>query len=200
MCTSTTFLFLPNLMFTFLFCPTLFVSIAPNCVETAGYGNKCVLGSTRLTVRAKRGFQIQLTCKVCRESHKTQVWLCLLVLSLLSTPTCANSVNEAGDLRICLNDLIHNVKKSDAMLYAPGIEDFPDFCKKMVLKCYMLELIMVLDEEEIERGSQECVRDFNYNLQTTKNDRCPACETYTLQNITTFMDRLMDLLENLNST
>lgn len=39
----------------------------------------------------------------------------------------------------------------------------------MVLKCYMLELIMVLDEEEIGRGSQECVRDFNYNLQTTIN-------------------------------
>lgn len=53
MCTSTTFLFLLNLMFTFLFCPTSFVSIAANCVETAGYGNKCVLGSTRLTVRAK---------------------------------------------------------------------------------------------------------------------------------------------------
>ncbi|XP_035762278.1 uncharacterized protein LOC118453969 isoform X2 [Neolamprologus brichardi] len=150
-----------------------------------------------------RGFQIQLTCKLCRESHKTQVWLCLLVLSLLSTPTCANSVSEARDLRICLNGLIHEGKsfqKSDAMLYAPRIQDFPDFCTKMVLKCYMLELIMVLDEERIGGDSQECVRDFNYNLQTTKNDRCPACETYTLQNITTFMDRLMDLLQKLNST
>lgn len=39
----------------------------------------------------------------------------------------------------------------------------------MVLKCYMLELIMVLDEEKIGGDSQECVRDFNYNLQTTKN-------------------------------
>uniref|UniRef100_A0A3B4G1Q1 Interleukin n=1 Tax=Pundamilia nyererei TaxID=303518 RepID=A0A3B4G1Q1_9CICH len=134
-----------------------------------------------------RGFQIQLTCKVCRESHKTQVWLCLLVLST------SGETNENVYL------FLISCQKSDAMLYAPRIEDFPDFCKKMVLKCYMLELIMVLDEEEIGRGSQECVRDFNYNLQTTKNDLCPACETYTLQNITTFMDRLMDLLQNLNS-
>lgn len=28
---------------------------------------------------------------------------------------------------------------------------------------------MVLDEEKIGGDSQECVRDFNYNLQTTKN-------------------------------
>ncbi|XP_063331289.1 interleukin-15-like isoform X2 [Pelmatolapia mariae] len=146
-----------------------------------------------------RGFQIQLTCKLCRESHKTQVWLCLLVLSLLSTPTCANSVSEAGDLQICLNNLIHNVKKSDAMLYAPRIQDFPDFCTKTVLKCYMLELIMVLHEEEIRDDSVNCVYDFNDNLQTTIVG-CPACETYTLQNITTFMDRLMDLLQKLNST
>ncbi|XP_039470016.1 interleukin-15-like isoform X1 [Oreochromis aureus] len=199
MCTSTTFLFLLNLMFTFLFCPTPFVSIAANCVETAGYGNKCVLGSTRLTVRAKRGFQIQLTCKLCRESHKTQVWLCLLVLSLLSTPTCANSVNDAGNLQKCLKQLTPSVKKSDAMLYAPRIQDFPDNCKKTVLNCYMLELKMVLREEEIEDNLQECVHDFNNNLQPSF-DGCPACETYTLQNITTFMERLMDLLQNLNST
>lgn len=36
----------------------------------------------------------------------------------------------------------------------------------MVLKCYMLELIMVLSEQEIRDDSQECVRDFNENLQT----------------------------------
>lgn len=35
----------------------------------------------------------------------------------------------------------------------------------MVLNCYMLELKMVLREEEIEDNLQECVHDFNSNLQ-----------------------------------
>uniref|UniRef100_I3KLG7 Uncharacterized protein n=1 Tax=Oreochromis niloticus TaxID=8128 RepID=I3KLG7_ORENI len=130
-----------------------------------------------------RGFQIQLTCKLCRESHKTQVWLCLLVLST------SGETNENVYL------FLNSFQKSDAMLYAPRIQDFPDNCTEMVLNCYMLELKMVLREEEIEDNLQECVHDFNSNLQPSF-----SCETYTLQNITTFMERLMDLLQKLNST
>uniref|UniRef100_A0A669CGX8 Uncharacterized protein n=1 Tax=Oreochromis niloticus TaxID=8128 RepID=A0A669CGX8_ORENI len=90
---------------------------------------------------------------------------------------------------------LNSFQKSDAMLYAPRIQDFPDNCTEMVLNCYMLELKMVLREEEIEDNLQECVHDFNSNLQPSF-----SCETYTLQNITTFMERLMDLLQKLNST
>uniref|UniRef100_A0AAQ6ISW2 Interleukin n=1 Tax=Anabas testudineus TaxID=64144 RepID=A0AAQ6ISW2_ANATE len=74
-------------------------------------------------------------------------------------------------------------------------------CENMSLKCYMLELIMVLDEEEIEDQATKCIISFNEFLQppNVSSDGCPACETYSLKNTSTFLDRLKTLLEKMNA-
>lgn len=144
--------------------------------------------------RAKAA-QFQSTCNLCRESHKTQVWLCFLVLSLLSTSTCATSLPETADLQICLKKLRHSIEKSDAMLYAPSTDDIKDTCKIMSLKCYMLELIMVVREEEVEDNKTDCIFHFSETLHPEVG--CPPCESYSLKNITIFLDRLNTLLEEM---
>ncbi|XP_041789015.1 uncharacterized protein LOC121603830 isoform X3 [Chelmon rostratus] len=119
--------------------------------------------------RAK-GIQFQSTCNLCRESLKTQVWLCFLVLSVLSTCTCAASVPGTADVQTCLEGLKHAIQKSDAMLYAPSVNDVEDKCKIMSLRCYMLELIMVIDEEEIiDDNNADCLMDFNDILPPEAN-------------------------------
>ncbi|XP_023126447.1 interleukin-15-like [Amphiprion ocellaris] len=142
-----------------------------------------------------KGSQFQLTCNLCRESHKTQVWLCFLVLSFLNLSTCAHAfVPGTADLKICLRDLRKTIENSDAMLYAPSINDIKDNCKSMSLKCYILELMMVMDEEEItEPTAIDCIFHFNDSLQPEVG--CPPCESYSLKNITIFLDRLNNLLD-----
>ncbi|XP_022058266.1 interleukin-15-like [Acanthochromis polyacanthus] len=146
-----------------------------------------------------KGSQFQLTCNLCRESHKTQVWLCFLVLSLLSLSTCAHAFVPGTDhLQTCLKDLRKSIENSDAMLYAPSFDDVKDNCKSMSLKCYMLELMMVMDEEEItELTALDCIFHFNESLQPEVG--CPPCESYSLQNITVFLKRLNKLLQSMSS-
>ncbi|KAF0037275.1 hypothetical protein F2P81_010149 [Scophthalmus maximus] len=57
-------------------------------------------------------------------------------------------------------------QKSDAMLYAPSIDDIEENCENVSLKCYMLELIMVLDEEEVKGNKASCILAFNDHLDS----------------------------------
>ncbi|XP_044041299.1 interleukin-15-like [Siniperca chuatsi] len=149
--------------------------------------------------RAK-GIQYQSTCNLCRESHNTQVWLCFLVLSFLSTSTCAASVHGTADVQTCLERLKHTIEKSDAMLYAPSTNEVKENCKIMSLRCYMLELIMVINEEEIVDHKANCIFDFNETLPSDANyDGCPPCEAFSLKNITIFLDRLSNLLKEMTT-
>lgn len=144
--------------------------------------------------------QFQWSCNLCRESHKTQVWLCFLVLSFFSVYTCAASLPDTVEVRICLERLKVAIEKSDAMLYAPSANDVKDNCKVMSLRCYMLELMMVIKEEEVRTNDAECIFDFSDKLGVETNSvGCPACEAYSLQNITTFLDRLNALFEELTA-
>ncbi|KAM9314342.1 interleukin-15 isoform 2-T2 [Pholidichthys leucotaenia] len=137
-----------------------------------------------------KGFQ--WTCKLCRESHKTQVWLCFLVLSLLSTSTFASEI-DTRRLQQCLRNLRPFIEKSDAMLYAPSTNDITDGCTMTSLKCYLLELIMITYEEEVNHPTAECFNIANYYLHLHAG--CPPCEAYSLGNITVFLDNLQNLLE-----
>uniref|UniRef100_A0AAQ6ILG0 Interleukin n=1 Tax=Anabas testudineus TaxID=64144 RepID=A0AAQ6ILG0_ANATE len=120
------------------------------------------------------GVQFQSTCNLCREK-------------MLSNKIFVIFYQPHSTLR-----------KSDAMLYAPSVDEIKNNCENMSLKCYMLELIMVLDEEEIEDQATKCIISFNEFLQPP-NDGCPACETYSLKNTSTFLDRLKTLLEKMNA-
>ncbi|XP_071360495.1 interleukin-15 [Trachinotus anak] len=147
--------------------------------------------------RAK-GIQFQSTCNLCRESHKTQVWLCFLVLSFLSISTCAASKDDTEFFQICLKKLEQSIKKSDAMLYAPSINDIKENCERASLECYVKELMMVLDEEEVPNDRAQCI--FNFSDQLHPNSvGCQPCEAYSLKNITVFLDRLNTLLEKMTS-
>lgn len=149
--------------------------------------------------RRAKGVQFLLTCNQCRESHKTQVWLCFLVLSFLSTSACAAHVPSTPHVQKCLERLTPSIEKSDAMLYAPSANDVEEKCKIMSLRCYMLELMMVINEEEVMRDVN-CIFDFNDTLgQTAKPVGCLPCEAYSLKNITVFLDRLNNLLEEMTT-
>lgn len=156
-----------------------------------------------------KGFQLRSTCHLFQESHKPQVWLCFLVLSLLSTSTCAApGAAKLAHLQSCLGTeyLKKAIEKSDAMLYAPSANEVKENCKMMSLKCYILELRMVIVEEVgSENPKTHCVMDFNERLPDLDNGAseypvdCPPCEAYSLKNITVFMERLNSLLQELNS-
>lgn len=147
-------------------------------------------GASSPAEQRESGVQCQSTCKLCPESHKTQVWLCFLVLSLLST--CVAAVPDTEDLQRCVKDLRVQIEESDAMLYAPSIDDIKDHCTNMSLKCYMLELMMVCEEKEVPDNLIHCINVFNDELPT--DDGCP-CEVYSQENITIFLERLNDLLK-----
>uniref|UniRef100_G3PYW5 Interleukin n=1 Tax=Gasterosteus aculeatus aculeatus TaxID=481459 RepID=G3PYW5_GASAC len=141
-----------------------------------------------------KGFQLRSTCHLFQESHKPQVWLCFLVLSLLSTSTCAApGAAKLAHLQSCLGT--EYLKKA-----------IEENCKMMSLKCYILELRMVIVEEVgSENPKTHCVMDFNERLPDLDNGAsaypvdCPPCEAYSLKNITVFMERLNSLLQELNS-
>ncbi|XP_044203109.1 interleukin-15-like isoform X1 [Thunnus albacares] len=145
-----------------------------------------------------KGAQFQLTCNLCRESHKTQVWLCFLLLSFLSMSTCSAQGPHLRDLKHCVEEVKQTIEKSDAMLYAPSTDDIKENCRIMALKCYMLELIMVLHEEKITIDAVYHILNFNEYIKTMPGaDQvgCPPCEAYSLKNITVFLARLNHLLE-----
>lgn len=145
-----------------------------------------------------KDIQFQSTCNLCRESHKTQVWLCFLVLSFLSISTCAASKGDTEKLQICLSKIKHTVEKSDAMLYAPSIDDIKANCESASLKCYIEELLMVLAEEEVMDRKVQCIHNFKKDREFSF-EGCPPCEAYSLKNITIFLDRLSTLLEKMTS-
>ncbi|KAL3066577.1 hypothetical protein OYC64_016514 [Pagothenia borchgrevinki] len=153
-------------------------------------------------LRAK-GIQFHSTCNLCRESHTTQVWLCFLVLSFLSTSPCAASLPETLELQICFDGLREAIKNSSAMLYAPNevMNDVEENCTLMLLKCYMLELMMVIHEEEIKTLDADYIFGFNHDfLEKHNTDGCRRpCESYPLVNITRFSERLQRFLEEMNS-
>ncbi|XP_029288363.1 interleukin-15 isoform X2 [Cottoperca gobio] len=151
--------------------------------------------------RPGRGVQLQSTCNLCPESHKTQVWLCFLALSFLSTSTCAAPWPGAIHLQTCLNfkRLKEAIEKSDAMLYSPSTKDVEENCKKMLLKCYILELMMVINEEEIKDFKADCIFDSYDALPEANAVGCPSCEAHSLKDITEFLEGLNTYLQEMNS-
>ncbi|XP_042340409.1 interleukin-15-like [Plectropomus leopardus] len=149
--------------------------------------------------RRAKGAQFQLTCNLCRESHKTQVWLCFLVLSFLGISACAACMPDTAHVQTCLESLKPAIERSDAMLYAPSADDIKENCKMMSLRCYMLELMMVLNEEEV-MNEANCIFDFNERLpDEDKPVGCPPCEAYSLKNSTVFLERLNNLLAEITT-
>ncbi|XP_032355706.1 interleukin-15 isoform X3 [Etheostoma spectabile] len=119
--------------------------------------------------------------------------------SFLSTSTSAAPVPSTSHAHICLKDLKNAIEKSDAMLYAPSASDVKENCKMMSLRCYILELLVVIMEEEIVGPRANCIRDFNATLPKDNPVGCQPCEAYSLKNITVFLDRLNNLLEEMNT-
>ncbi|XP_040893203.1 interleukin-15 isoform X5 [Toxotes jaculatrix] len=119
-------------------------------------------------------------------------------LSSLSISTCAASADNTRPLQFCLKALQNRIEKSDAMLYAPSVNDIKENCENVSLKCYMLELIMVLNEEEVNDTIANCIFNFN-DILRPNTVGCPPCEAYSLKNITIFLDRLNNLLEKMTA-
>ncbi|XP_056136688.1 interleukin-15 isoform X5 [Lampris incognitus] len=93
----------------------------------------------------------------------------------------------------------HIFEKSDALLYSPSIDDIPENCGIMSLKCYILELVVVLYEEDLLKSDDaECIFHFNATLSSQASSvSCPSCETQTLKSATIFLERMVILLQSL---
>ncbi|XP_024859530.1 uncharacterized protein LOC108239486, partial [Kryptolebias marmoratus] len=144
--------------------------------------------------RAK-SIQFQLTCVLRRDSHKTPLWLCFLILSVLSTCSSAASMTEIKDLQTCLGSLRVSIEKSDAMLYSPSVNEVTDVCKEKVLQCYMLELLMILEEEDINDPEAPCIGHFSRDLKP--EDGCPPCEIHSLEDSKKFYQNLETILQKI---
>ncbi|KAM9818594.1 uncharacterized protein ACBT44_008773 [Syngnathus typhle] len=149
------------------------------------------------------GIRLSLCPHLCRDRHTTQVWLCVFVLSLLVSTSCALSPDHSETLQKCLSSLTPSIEESSAMLYAPSMNEIRAKCHHLSLKCYFLELVMVMDEEEVALDTNtDCIHNFNDMLQTERNAlqvNCPPCEAHSVGNITTFLDRLNTLLQALTN-
>lgn len=119
-------------------------------------------------------------------------------LSFLSIQTCAASGPTTAEVQVCLGEVKQEIEKSDAMLYAPSADDVEAKCKEVSLRCYMLELIMVLDEESIMDKNANCIIDF-YEKLSHNTVGCPPCEAYALENITIFLERLNNLFQEIHT-
>ncbi|KAM3623353.1 uncharacterized protein V6R79_010081 [Siganus canaliculatus] len=134
------------------------------------------------------------TCNLYQGSHKTQVWLCFLVLSFLSAYTCAASIPDTyKSAQHCLKNLRSSIENYDSVLYTPST-NVAAHCKVMSLRCYMLELVMVIHEKELLDKNTECIMDFSETLPEHESVDCPPCEANS-NNITIFLKNLNGLLE-----
>ncbi|KAM4751397.1 interleukin-15 [Anableps anableps] len=139
----------------------------------------------------------QSTWKLCcRYSHKTQVWLCFFILSLLTSCVSSTPVEGTQGLQICLKDLRGAIEESDAKLYTP-LHNMTDRCEHKVLLCYMLELMMIFEEQDTDPNKTQCIFHFNATLLPEKN--CPECEVHSLQNSTIFFRSLMTILQKITA-
>ncbi|XP_054636426.1 uncharacterized protein LOC129183335 isoform X2 [Dunckerocampus dactyliophorus] len=108
--------------------------------------------------------QRRLRPHLCSDRHTTQVWLCVFVLSILTTASCALTVSQSADVQHCVSNLRPSIKKSDAMLYAPSMNDIHAKCHLLSLECYIKELLMVINEEDVENTYVHCILNFNDTL------------------------------------
>uniref|UniRef100_A0A3Q3D6B4 Interleukin n=1 Tax=Hippocampus comes TaxID=109280 RepID=A0A3Q3D6B4_HIPCM len=136
------------------------------------------------------GTRLRLCPHLCRDRRTTQVWLCVFVLSTATFIAFHSPMRPENAL------IFAPLQESRAMLYAPSMNDIQ--CHLLSLKCYFLELVMVMDEEEVDGDNiyGNCLHDFNEAL-LPKDDAvsCPPCEAHSQGNITTFLDRLKTLLQ-----
>nr|UNA06292.1 interleukin [Hippocampus erectus] len=158
------------------------------------------LVTVRLITCGTAGTRLRLCPHLCRDRRTTQVWLCVFVLSFLSSTSSALSAQDSEDLQLCLRSLTPSIEESRAMLYAPSMNDIQAKCHLVSLKCYFLELVMVMDEEEVDGDNiyGNCLHDFNEALLPEGDAlqvSCPPCEAHSLGNVTTFLDRLKTLLQ-----
>ncbi|XP_049576318.1 uncharacterized protein [Syngnathus scovelli] len=144
------------------------------------------------------GTRLSLCPHLCRDRRTTQVWLCVFVLSLFFSSSCALSLGDSKRVQQCLSGLTPSIEESSAMLYAPSMNEIRAKCHHLSLKCYLEELVMVIDEEEVDNVYANCIEEFNETLQTESNAvNCQPCETHSLGNVTTFLDRFKTLLQAL---
>ncbi|XP_035993449.1 uncharacterized protein LOC118563226 isoform X1 [Fundulus heteroclitus] len=70
-------------------------------------------------------------------------------------------------------------------------------CTHKVLRCYMLELKVIIREENVDINKTECILIFDERLKPETN--CSECEVYPLENSTTFYNKFKTILESLTS-
>ncbi|KAK7930551.1 hypothetical protein WMY93_006946 [Mugilogobius chulae] len=89
-------------------------------------------------------------------------------------------------------------QKSDAKLYTPSVNEIKSNCESWSLKCYMMELEMVMNEEGLspDKDNVKCILDFANNISSDIGS-CPPCEATALRSITAFLENLESFLQKL---
>ncbi|XP_028323032.1 uncharacterized protein LOC114475878 isoform X3 [Gouania willdenowi] len=82
-------------------------------------------------------------------------------LSLLSTSTCVTSTPEIADLQTCVKKLRDLIEKSDAMLYAPSLNE--------------VELVGIFSEQQLAGTQPACTIAAPHSLSLTRLNASRPC-------------------------
>lgn len=152
---------------------------------------------------SQKGFHLQLILNLCTDGYRGQVWLYVMIVSVLCRSTCAHNEPEVEGVLHCIERVKPKIENSTAMLYTPPPQIFTGKCDTVSLMCYMLELTMVINEEQVHNNHTDCISGFKNELNETSKaytGTCPPCEdTTTLRNLTVFLDNLVSVLKLLKT-
>ncbi|XP_067106650.1 interleukin-15 isoform X2 [Osmerus mordax] len=137
---------------------------------------------------------------------------CLFMISLFTALTRFPATGaedwtyyqKLKELQEILKETKEIIEKSDALVYAPVFDNIPESCSKMFLKCYLLDLEIILQEEEMldvtycrSHNIRSFIEDCS-TLFTFSSENCLPCES-EIVNTTIFIERLDELLKAMMS-
>ncbi|KAM9476848.1 interleukin-15 isoform 1-T2 [Clarias gariepinus] len=127
-------------------------------------------------------------------------WSSFLILSCLSifpTRVDAHSEQILLELQDVLKSLTPKFNLSKALLYAPDLNT--SFCTKKRMYCYLLELNVVLHEENVnDTNMVDYLLQNDYSNST--NCMCVTCETFTPVDAPTFLKKMEEFIQGLQSS
>nr|QBS13675.1 interleukin 15 [Plecoglossus altivelis] len=144
-----------------------------------------------------------------RRRGNAALWNCIFMISiftgLTSLPaTVAEDLQNIMELQVILKETKKIIEKSDAPVYAPVFDNIPENCSDVALKCYLLELEVILQEEEmlcVTCHQSHNIRSFIEDCSSLSNlpsENCLPCES-EIVNTTIFIKRLDELLKAMMS-
>lgn len=142
-----------------------------------------------------------------RRPSLATVRLCVLLLlsSSLELPAKAQTRFKGKEIMMKVRALITTVssltRDLDCQLYTPDVEDYRQKCPVSTIKCFALEVKVLIEEIDSRtfRGMNITgkLERLTRSLNQTES-QCVQCELFQEKNAAEFLDRLLNILEEMN--